>query len=267
MLGRRPDATLVRDVSPLRRFMPFISPRRNESLVYFAQELDVESALRFVDEVNRQRPEDQPITLFHLILRTLVMVFHERPRLNRFTAGGRLWQRDGIWFTFSAKLRFDDDAPVITVKRHFDPDESLELMVDGLLAQLQRGRSGRKTPADKEVSLLLRLPPTLTRLLMWFTRRADALGLLPRKMIETDPMHASAFLANLGSVGIEAAYHHLWEFGTLTFFGVIGRTRTGSDGRRRLTIKWSFDERVEDGFYCARGLERIQELLRHPEKL
>ena len=267
MFGRRPDASLVRDVSPLRRFMPFISPRRNESLVYFAQEIDVESALRFLDDANRERPEDRPITLFHLILRTLVIVFDERPRVNRFTKGGRLWQRDGIWFTFSAKMRFDDDGAVITVKRRFDPGEGLEVMVDALHEQLRRGRSGRKTTADKEVSLLLRLPPFLTRVLVWFTGRADALGLLPRRMIEADPMHATAFVANLGSVGLEAAYHHLWEYGTLTFFGVIGRTRTGSDGRRRLTMKWSFDERVEDGFYCARSLERVQELLRHPEKL
>ena len=39
MFGRRADATLVRDAAPVRRFMPFISPGRNQSLVYFAQAL------------------------------------------------------------------------------------------------------------------------------------------------------------------------------------------------------------------------------------
>jgi hypothetical protein len=120
MFGRRPDARLVEELAPIRRFMPFISKRRNDSLVYFAQDVDVEAALAFVDEKNAARPADAPLTLFHLVLRALARVFDERSRLNRFTAGGRVWQRDGIWITFSAKQRMDDGAPIITVKRRFD---------------------------------------------------------------------------------------------------------------------------------------------------
>jgi hypothetical protein len=267
MFGRRPDATRVRDLPTLRRFMPFVSPRRNDSLVYFAQDVDVEEAQRFAEERSRARPDDRPVTLFHLILRSIVRVIDERPRLNRFVAGGRIWQREGIWLTFSAKIRFDDDAPVITVKRRFDPGESLDEMVDGLHAGLSSGRSGRKSASDREVDLLLRLPVFVTRALFWLVQRADALGLLPRAMIDSDPMHASVFLANLGSVGLEAAYHHLWEYGTLTFFCVIGSVHRDPSGRCHATLKWTFDERVEDGLYCARSLARIQELLAHPEKL
>ena len=47
----------------------------------------------------------------------------------------------------------------------------------------------------------------------------------------------------------------------------IDAVRTGPDGRRVAAFKWSFDERVEDGLYCARSLERLQDLLSHPEKL
>jgi len=267
MFGRRPDATRVRDASAVRLFMSSISPRRNESLVYFAQEVDVEEALCFAEERSSRLPPDRRLTLFHLILRALVRMIDDRPRLNRFTAGGRLWQRDGIWITFSAKQRFDDDAPLLTVKRRFDPAESLDDMLEGLLGGLGGARSGRKTTSDREMALLLRLPPWLARALVRLVQGVDALGLLPRSMIDPDPMHASVFVANLGSVGLEAGYHHLWEYGNIPLFCVIGRVRTGSDGRRVATLKWSFDERVEDGLYCARGVERLQDLLSHPEKL
>jgi hypothetical protein len=267
MFGRRPDATRVRDASAVRLFMPSISPRRNESLVYFAQEVDVEEALRFAEARSSSLPPDRRLTLFHLMLRALVRMIEERPRLNRFTAGGRLWQRDGIWITFSAKQRFDDDAPLLTVKRRFDPGESLDEMVEGLLGGLGGARSGRKTASDREMALLLRLPPWVARALVRLVQGADALGLLPRSMIDPDPMHASVFVANLGSVGLEAGYHHLWEYGNIPLFCVIGRVRTGPDGRRVTTLKWSFDERVEDGLYCARGIERLQDLLSHPEKM
>jgi len=266
MFGRRPDATLAQGIPPIRRFMPFISPRRNDSLVYFSQDIDVEAALAFVERANEGRPAERPVTLFHLLLRAITVVLHERPRLNRFVAGGRIWQRDGIWLSFSAKVKFDDDAPLITVKRRFDPADDLFTMVERLHESLAQGRGGKKTAADHEMGLMLRLPPLLARGIMRMVMALDGAGLLPRAMLDPDPMHASAFLANLGSVGLDAGYHHLWEFGNIPVFCVMGRIR-GDEGSRRVTLKWTYDERVEDGLYCARSLERVRELLAKPEAL
>jgi len=267
MFGRRPDGTLVRDASPMRRFMPFVSPRRNHALVYFAQEIDVEAALAFVEARNATRPAERPMTLFQLTLRAIARGLQDRPRMNRFVAGGRLWQRNDVWMTFSAKKRLDDQAPVVTVKRRFDPAESLEEMVEGSLGSLREGRSDKKSTSDKEVGLLLALPPFAVRAVLWLVDRIDALGLLPKAMIDADPLFASAFVANLGSVGLEAAYHHLWERGNCPIFCVVGRIKPGPDGRRRMVLKWTFDERTEDGFYAARALDLVRERLENPEKL
>ncbi len=263
MLGRRPDARLVPDLPAVRRFMPFVSPRRNDSLVYFAQDVDVEPALAFLEAASAP----PSTTLFHLVLRVIARALHERPRLNRFTAGGRIWQRDGVWITFSAKQRFDDDAPILTVKRRFEADESLSEMVAGIQERLAGGRSGRKSASDREMEWLLRLPAPLVRSALAGVRGLDGLGLLPGGMIAADPLYASVFVANLGSVGLEAGYHHLWEWGNCPLFCVMGRVREGDDGHRRVTLKWSFDERVEDGLYCARSLELLRRGLAHPEKL
>ena len=88
MFERRPDATLVRDLPPIRRFMPFLSPRRNESLVYFAHDVDVEAALRFVEAHAEERPPDRPLTLFHLILRGLVRVLQLPDIKEKLTSQG-----------------------------------------------------------------------------------------------------------------------------------------------------------------------------------
>jgi hypothetical protein len=266
VFGRRPDAKSIPDLPALRAFMPFVSPRRNESLVYFEQELEAEPALRFAEERNRARDPARPITFFHLVLCALARVLTERPRLNRFVCGGRLWQRDGVWITFSAKQRLEDGAPLLTVKRRIDPGAGLEALVDGILAGLGEGRSGRPSSSDREVGLLLRLPSPVVRIALGLVHGADALGLLPRSLIEGDPLYCSAFVANLGSVGLEAGYHHLWEHGNCPIFCTIGRLRSSPDGRR-VTLKWTYDERVEDGLYCARSLERLRELLERPEQL
>jgi hypothetical protein len=267
MFGRRPDGTLVTDLSAMRRFMPFVSPRRNESLVYFAQTIDAEPGLAFLDEINANRPPERQITYFHLVLRALAACLTANPRVNRFVAGGRLYQRDGVWMTFSAKRAFTNDAPVLTVKRRMDLDGSLAQMADAIHDKLGAGRRGARTSSDSEMDILLRLPPPIVRAVLWLARGLDAFGLLPRKMIDSDPLYASAFLANLGSIGLEAGYHHLWEWGNCPVFGVVGLIAPGPDGRRQLQIKWTYEERIEDGFNAALALASVREGLEQPEKL
>ncbi len=267
MFGSRPDGTLVRDLSAMRRFMPFVSPRRNDSLVYFTQTIDAEPGLAFLERTNAARPDERHITYFHLVLRSLARCMKERPRVNRFVAGGRLYQRDGVWMSFSAKRAFTDDAPVITVKRRMDLDASLGEMADAIHDKLGAGRRGARTSSDSEMDILLRLPPPIVRAVLWVARGLDAFGLLPRKMIDADPLYASAFLANLGSIGLEAGYHHLWEWGNCPVFGVVGLIAPGPDGRRQLQIKWTYEERIEDGFNAALALAGVREGLEQPEKL
>jgi hypothetical protein len=268
MFGRRSDATLVRDLDAMRRFMPFISPRRNDSVFYMNHDIKVDAAYEFLEKVNQERPKGRPITLFHLLLRSCSQSVFLRPGVNRFVKGGRLWQRDGVWFTFSAKRRLVDGSPMITIKHRFHPEsESLEEMVDAIYDRLEFGRSGKKTTSDKEVGLLLRLPGPVIRAVLAVGRVADNLGLLPRSMIDADPLCATIFLANLGSIGYPAGFHHLWEHGTTSIFGVMGRIQRTEDRRRMITVAWTYDERIEDGLYSHGTLAMIRKRIERPERL
>jgi hypothetical protein len=268
MFGRRPDATQVTDLSMMRRFMPYISPRRNDSLFYMMQEIEVEAALEFLAKHNAERPEDRPVTLFHLFLRSCAQGLYLRPGVNRFVKAGKLWQRDGEWITFSAKREIRDGSPMITIKSRVHPTtETLDEMVDGIYDRLQSGRSGKKTTSDKEMNVMLRLPGFVIRFLMFSMRIGDNLGLVPRSMIDADPLFTSVFIANLGSIDYPAGFHHLWEYGTASLFGVMGRIEPGANGRRKISVAWTYDERIEDGLYSYYTLEGIRERLEHPELL
>jgi hypothetical protein len=268
MFGRRADATPVRNLSTMRRFMPYVSPRRNDSLFYMMQQIEVDAALEFAAKRSRERPPERRITLFHLFLRSVSQALHLRPGVNRFVKGGRLWQRDGIWMTFSAKREIVDGSPLLTIKRRFHPtSETLEEMVDAIYDQLGRSRSGRKSTSDKEMGLMLRLPGFAIRGLLGLARAGDRLGLLPRSMIDSDPLFTSIFLANLGSIDYPAGFHHLWEYGTASLFGVMGRIEPGAEGRRKIQVAWTYDERIEDGLYSYHTLEGIRERLEQPERL
>lgn len=270
MRRRRADATLVTDVPATRRIMPYIMRGRNESVVYFDQEIDLSRTDEFISSFNRSR-DGLKVTLFHLVLWAAARVLNERPRLNRFVAGGRLWQRRGIWISYSAKKQLSDDAPIVALKRRFDPHQPFTVMVKEMAEDLEVARSPDRSYTDKELDLLMRTEGLLLRGLTSLQRGADALGLLPRSYIENDPLYASMFVANLGSLKMDAAYHHLWEYGNISIFCVIGRTKEVPvvvDGkmtaRRIATLKYSFDERVEDGLYAHAALEGLREIVEDP---
>ncbi len=113
---------------------------------------------------------------------------------------------------------------------------------------------------DRELSLLLSLPPFLLGPLVRLQMALDGWGLLPGAFYRGDPMYASLFVANLGSVGLDAAFHHLYEYGNIPIFLAIGRAKHG-----KATFRWTFDERIEDGLYCAQSLEVFRRFIEDPE--
>lgn len=269
----RPDATLVRDASATRRMMPLIMPTRNESIVYFEQQVDVtelEKALHSFRDHTTLRA-----TILHAVLWNIARIMAERPRLNRFVSGGRLWQRRGFWASFSAKKEKSDTGLLRVVKREIHAEHSFADSVAHIEAGIQHSKTASKTGTETEVSLLLLLPLVVLRLILTLQRWLDYWGLLPRVFIDNDPMYASIFVANLGSLNMDAGFHHLYEYGNIPIFVVIGRvqdqTVLASDGtpvtRRVASLRYSFDERIEDGLYCARALELIKHRLENPDWL
>ncbi|MFZ5471166.1 MAG: 2-oxo acid dehydrogenase subunit E2 [Myxococcota bacterium] len=269
-LFSRPDGTLATDVAPYRRIMPFLMRTRTESAVYFEQEVDLTKTLPFLEAFNAQ--SEHRVTVFHLFLWAAVRTLHERARLNRFVMGSRIYQRDGIWVSYSAKKALSDEAPIVVLKRRFDPALSFTELVRFVYSDLGKGRSDEKSHVDKELSLFLRLPGPLLSFGVRVLRWLDRWNLLPGSFIHPDPMYASLFVANLGSLKLESAYHHLYEYGNIPLFAAIGQTRHAvvarADGtvstRPVCSIKYSLDERVEDGLYCARALEVLRGMLEDP---
>lgn len=271
----RPDGRVATDVPAYRRMMPFLMRGRNEAAVYFEQTLDMSRALAWLDDFNRDRDRARRATPFHLVLAALARMLHDRPRLNRFVVGGRIYDRRGVFLSFAAKKRLDDAAPLAVVKREHPPGERLAALVDALADDVARARSDERSTVDRELGILLRLPaPLLDRAVRLF-RWLDRVNLAPPAMLASDPMYTSVFVANLGSIKIDAAYHHLYEHGNCPLFATVGVVADaavpGPDGgtvsRPVLRVRYTYDERIEDGLYCAAGLDEMKRLIEDPAQL
>ena len=79
----------------------------------------------------------------------------------------------------------------------------------------------------------------------------------------------------MGSLGIPAIYHHLYDFGTLPVFISYGNVFTADaikrDGTRErhhfITIKVVTDERICDGYYYASAFKLLRRYIENPEVL
>lgn len=262
---------LAKNVPAYRRMAVILFARRNESSVHFEEAVDVTDTLPWIERWNGT--EGAPhLTFFQMVLFGLARTLHEHPRLNRFVAGRKLYQRDGVWLTFAAKKSLSPDAPLVEVKREFPEGETLEQFAEAMAARLREARSDVVLKTDQDVKFFLKFPHLILIMLVRLIELVDFWGLLPRSFIRDDPFFASAFLANLGSVGGSAAFHHLYEYGDIPIFVTLGRVtdevvvRDGQPAVRKIArLRIVYDERIEDGFNALRAMATMRKMLENPE--
>ena len=120
------------------------------------------------------------------------------------------------------------------------------------------------------------LPRFFTKFVVFVLRTLDQFGRMPKSLSETDGMHATIFMANLGSIGTEGApVHHLYNWGTNSIFITVGRlhkalhvTSSGSQVLRSIVdLSISIDERISDGFYFIRSIDMFKKFVENPDLL
>ncbi len=273
-LIKRQDGEALQNLSSLRRTMPFIMPGRNESAFYWEQTLDVTNILAFLQEKNADGAANK-LGFFHILMAALVRAVAKRPHLNRFVSGGKLYRRKEIAISFAVKKQMADDANMTAMKVVFEPTDTLAQVVQRMSDAISAGRNKKLTTSEKEMALVGMLPGFLVRALVWLQRALDSVNLLPAAMTKNDPLYATMFVANLGSVGVDAPFHHLYEYGTVPIFAAIGKIHKApvvdKNGqivaRDVVKIRYTIDERIEDGFYFARSFDLFEEMLQNPHLL
>ena len=82
-------------------------------------------------------------------------------------------------------------------------------------------------------------------------------------------------ITSMGSLGIPAIYHHLYNFGNASVFLSFGARRSElrlePDGSVKkhwfMDLKFVMDERICDGHYYASGLKYFRKVLSNPQML
>lgn len=264
----RSDGTLIPSVHPYRVMLGHITPRRNEAIVYFDSYVRADRLLAYVAAAKGKLDVD----ITHCLIAAVGTALKENPRMNRFVAGRRLYQRRARTVTFSAKRkRLDREAKLAAVKITLKDGDDFAALCRSVNRSIGEERSDRPTYLDRELGLLTKVPRALlirgVNLCFWL----DHHNLLPASFIDNDAMFTSVFIANLGSLDMDPGYHHLYEWGNCPVFLTAGRItdRPAVDGDRvivqkTLHLRWSYDERIDDGLNARFGIDAVKRILEDP---
>ena len=272
-LGDRYDGWRVRNVDPVFSVIPYFLRTRMDAQNFFEEKIDIDNIEAFIKEHKNDIPD---LSLMHVVMASLVRLISQRPHLNRYVIWNKIFARNHVNFSIAVKRSLSDEGEETLIKPYFMPADTLQDIVRKTrLEQENNQQVGQQNSSDMISKILGFLPEFLLRFVVFMLLHMDKVGIMPKFINKASPWHSSIFLTNIGSIGVESIYHHLYEFGTCSMFCAMGkktrRHTIDKNGDMRshksIQLKFVLDERICDGFYYASSMRMLNKILANPSVL
>jgi len=272
--GDRREGRRLRTLDPYSIMTPFIMREKSDASNYFSEVVEVTEIERYL---RKKRADGNPgMGLLHLFTATYIRTAAQFPAINRFCSGQRVYARDNVEFMMTIKKQLKMEADATSIKASFDRNATIDDVYSTLNAEISKVRDeGEATSTDDIATTLAKLPRVILRITVRFLELLDYFGLLPKSIMDASPFHGSVIITDLGSIGLPAIYHHLYDFGNLPVFIALGAKKRNyelnSKGevalKKYVDFKLVVDERICDGFTFSQAFKYFKSLLRNPELL
>lgn len=271
-LGDRKDGTLLRDIDSMHYIMPLMYPNRCDNEAFMHVRVDLTKAEEYLKQKNASDPVYK-YNLFQLVVTAVLKTITLRPQMNRFIANQNMYQRNQITAAFTVKKIFSDHGGEALARIYAKESDTIDTIHDEIYRQVSFCRSDKKDGSTASMDIIQKIPGK--KLIGAIARFLDRHGWMPQAIIATDPYYCSVVLTNLGSLKIDAGYHHMTNWGTNSVFCAIGlmKKRPFYDEEGNVEMRMSvdlgltIDERIADGYYYAKTIRLLKMLLENPELL
>lgn len=272
MFGLRSDGRKLKTLGPFFRVIPHVMKERSDAHVYYTQDLP----LKYLDAyISKKEEEGIRMSYMNIIYAALVRMLAEKPALNRFVMDGRTYARNGITISLAIKKEMTEEIEETTLKIPFTGSENIFEVKEKLDSTIAKNKDlSAENSTDRLAKLLSLVPDWLFKFIVNILMFLDKHGMMPKAVINASPFHTSAFLTNVGSLGIDAIYHHIYNFGTTGVFLAMGKKKKAyiydDDNvvqEKTISLAWVADERICDGFYYANALKSFYRYMKKPELL
>ena len=274
--GDRRDGRWVKDVPGLQTVMAHLMPNRTACEVFMNDKFDVTELLKYLEKKNAEHP-DYKTTMFHCLITCVARMVKERPKMNRFIQGRRMYERNEISLSFVVKRRFSDSGEESLMVLVPNDEDTLDSISRKIVGDVKETRKSEVATGgiDAVLDAFAKIPRPILMFVIRVIRWLDFWGLVPNALTDGDPNYTSVLLSNLGSIQAPAVYHHLNNYGTNSLMITIGTIHKEelvmSDGSKQIRdvvdIGATLDERIGDGFYFARSLKLVKHIFANPELL
>ena len=263
----------VKTISPMSAVIPFIMVNRTGSQNFISDSVDIEKVEKYIKE--KQTQGMQNISMMHVMIAAYIRLVSQRPALNRFIRGQRVWTRKNVEVSLTIKKEMSLDSPDTVVKITLPPSATLDDVYTALNNEIVSYRANPGGDFDDTARAFTRLPGLIFKFAVASLRFLDYFGLMPKAIAKVSPFHCSYFITSMGSLGIPPIYHHLYDFGSCPVFFSFGAKRrtyeidnTGLVRRRQyMDFTFVLDERICDGYYYASALKLLKNILKNPWQL
>ena len=268
--GRR-----IKTLDPFATIVPYIMVERSDSQNTITDCFDVSGAEQLVRRLRTEGYDS--IGILHIILAAYVRAISQRPAVNRFIRGQKIYARNGIVINMAVKRKMSLDGAETTVKLKCNPSDTLidiyhkfnDLLVETI------GEETKSNGTDTAARIIGYIPGLIKKFVIWLLKTMDYFGLLPSALTDVSPFHGSMFITSMASLNIPPIRHHLYNFGNVPVFIAFGAKRAelvlnedGSVSKRRVVdFVANLDERICDGYYYASTLKMFKKYLVSPEPL
>lgn len=273
-MGDRKDGTLLRDIGAMHFVMPLMYPNRCDNEAFISECIDLENIDAYLEKKNASNP-DYKYNLFQVMVTSMLKTITLRPKMNRFIANKRMYQRNDVSAAFTIKKIFSDEGGEALAFIHAEDSDTIDTIHEKIYKKISVGRSDQTDPGTASLNAVRSIPGFIAQIVGALARFLDRHGWMPQSVIEGDPYYSSVVLTNLGSIKLHAGYHHLTNWGTTSVFCIIGEIKKrpfyDDEGhvtmRKSVDIGLTIDERLADGYYYAKTIRLLKKLLEHPELL
>ncbi len=268
--GDRYDGKLLKKMDPFFRIVPYIMKSRVDAQVFFDDKIILDKTEKFLQQ---KREENINISFLHIAIAAMVRTISQKPRVNRFVAGRKLYARNEILISLAIKKDMTEDSPETAIKIKFEPTDTIFDVVEKVNKIISENQNQEvNNDADKTAKLIMLLPSFFVKSVVGTIKWLDNHGKMPKLINRVSPFHTSVFITDLGSLGIQPVYHHIYEFGTTSVFLAFGiknkekyidRNNNIAE-RKYVETKIVTDERICDGFYYAKAFRIYKRYMENP---
>ena len=252
---------------------PFIMPTRNDACNFIRDSFETTAADDYIFEKRKQGLKG--FGIMHLIIAAYVRTVSQRPAINRFIRGQRLYARNNIEVVMTIKKEMRLDAPDAVIKMEFPPNATAEEVFHIVNKEIEAARKEEDGDLDGVVRALGYLPRFLMRFAVKLLDTMDYYRIIPRFLTKLSPFHGSMVITSMASLGIPPVYHHIYNFGNVPVFVSFGAKRTAVEldkegnpiTKRYVDYCVVTDERTCDGHYFASALKLMRSIMLSPAQL